>query len=43
MKKSGYDARIVGGGISGTFMADERAENEYNGLARRLGKKKLLE
>lgn len=43
MKKSGYDARIVEDGISGTYMAHERAEGEYNSLAGKLGNKKLLE
>jgi hypothetical protein len=38
--KSGYDVRIVEDRIRGTYVAHERAENEFNSLAGKLGKKK---
>jgi hypothetical protein len=43
MKKYGYGACILEDGISGKYMAYERAENDYNSLAGKLGKKKALE
>jgi hypothetical protein len=43
MKKSGYDARNLEDGISGTYMAHKRAENAYNSSDGELGKEKPLE